>query len=375
MLTFFDFSGPANDAGDPHFASVVLLAGMEGSNGGTTFTDESPAAHALTASSATTSTAQKQFGASSCAIATDASGVTSPDSADWLFGAGQYTIELWFYPTSANGFQALLYQQPFGSPAQGGWGLTLQGDNTVTFELGWDDGTTALFGAGAPNFNAWNHVAVDRDAAQKTRVYLNGSMVASNTATKTMRDGTSQLAIGNVSNLGSTNRPLTNGYIDEVRITKGVARYASDSGLVVPSAAFPRAAPLPTFATTPAIASANGFYGDGDPLTVTPGTVDYTSTMTYQWRRDGAAIGGATTTGYTLTASDVGAIISVTQTATNSGGSVSSTSAGVGPIVTPAFATDPLIPAGDMQSGSDALQPAGDMQSGSDNLLWSERTA
>jgi hypothetical protein len=30
------------------------------------------------------------------------------------------------------------------------------------------------------------------------------------------------------------------GWIDELRITKGVARYASDGGFTVPTAAFPR---------------------------------------------------------------------------------------------------------------------------------------
>ncbi len=30
------------------------------------------------------------------------------------------------------------------------------------------------------------------------------------------------------------------GWLDELRITKGVARYASDGGFTVPTAAFPR---------------------------------------------------------------------------------------------------------------------------------------
>ena len=39
---------------------------------------------------------------------------------------------------------------------------------------------------------------------------------------------------------GRATTQYLNGWIDEVRITKGVARYASDSGYTVPTAAFPR---------------------------------------------------------------------------------------------------------------------------------------
>jgi hypothetical protein len=53
-------------------------------------------------------------------------------------------------------------------------------------------------------------------------------------------------------NSGSSGRPLEigqqfnqtttaiNAWFDEVRITKGVARYASDGGFTVPSARYPR---------------------------------------------------------------------------------------------------------------------------------------
>ena len=49
---------------------------------------------------------------------------------------------------------------------------------------------------------------------------------------------TEYCTIGTIGTLDTFN-PLT-GWIDELRITKGVARYDSDSGFTVPTAAFPR---------------------------------------------------------------------------------------------------------------------------------------
>lgn len=55
-------------------------------------------------------------------------------------------------------------------------------------------------------------------------------------------------------------------------------------------------------------------------------------TLAYQWKRDGAAISGATSATYTLAGADENAVITVTVTATNTEGTASVTSAGVGPV-------------------------------------------
>ena len=67
----------------------------------------------------------------------------------------------------------------------------------------------------------------------------------------------------------------------------------------------------------------------GDTLSCSTGTwsgVD-TATLTYQWLRDGAAIGGATSASYTLTSADQGHSLTCQVTAANGVGSpVSATS-------------------------------------------------
>lgn len=53
---------------------------------------------------------------------------------------------------------------------------------------------------------------------------------------------------------------------------------------------------------------------------------------TYQWKRNGSNISGATNSTYLLVTADVGATITITVVATNADGSASATSNGVGPI-------------------------------------------
>jgi hypothetical protein len=73
----------------------------------------------------------------------------------------------------------------------------------------------------------------------------------------------------------------------------------------------------------------SGTLAIGQTLTTTDGTwTNSPISYTYQWKRNGANIGGATAPTYALTASDPGTTITVTVTATNASGSASATSAG-----------------------------------------------
>jgi hypothetical protein len=72
----------------------------------------------------------------------------------------------------------------------------------------------------------------------------------------------------------------------------------------------------------------------GNLLSTTNGTWSHSPTSySYQWKRDGSAIGGATSSTYTLVSADVGHIIKCTVTATNAGGSGSADSNSTGSIV------------------------------------------
>ena len=232
---------------DPYFGNVVLLDGFNGINGATATTDESPSAHgsATFHGVAQLSTTQAKFGTSSLFLGSGSLGyITWPDSNDWYFDGGNFTIEFWLYPLSYGSANAFLIDQWGGG--QNAWVLWWNVN-----QLSWntavavtDNNFDIAAPASTPSLNAWHHIAIDSDGT-KVRLYADGVMIASTTTVRNLANSTSLLAIGS----DPVGTYISQGYMDELRITKGVARYASDSGFAVPTAAFPRVqCPDPHFA-------------------------------------------------------------------------------------------------------------------------------
>jgi hypothetical protein len=238
-------------AGDPAFSNVVLLMGFEGANGSTGapgLTDESPSAHGTAGYiGGSISTAQFKFGSSSWRSGGIAGGdFQFADSPDWILAptnASKYTVEGWFRLNSSpvTGQVWLAQWNPFASDGA----FVLLTNGTTASELRWVTwyATGALVGVDISTSGAglttgqWYHVAIDYDGT-KCRLYVNGVMRASATPVNGQTfDAPRNLTIGQDASGAGNN---FDGWIDELRITKGAARYASDSGFAVPTAAFPR---------------------------------------------------------------------------------------------------------------------------------------
>lgn len=229
---------------DPYFANVVLLCDFEGADGSTTFTDQSLAPHTLTANgNAQVDTAQFKFGAAS--YLSDGTGdyISSPDSADWRLSAAnsdQFTIEFWIRPSSTTPSNRAIAGQDSGIGGQS-WlfwlDTTGSGQLTLWRATNGSDFAALATSSGLTWAVQWYHVAVDKDSSGKVRIYRDGVMVASATpANSAFFDSGAALNIG----AHASGTRAWNGHLDEPRITKGVARFASDSGFTVPTAAYPR---------------------------------------------------------------------------------------------------------------------------------------
>ncbi|WP_139977465.1 M1 family aminopeptidase [Nocardioides litoris] len=134
-----------------------------------------------------------------------------------------------------------------------------------------------------------------------------------------------------------TPRPADLGKTVTVTLTGTQDGYAAASATSEPSSPVLRGtlvAPTPTLAGTPQV---------GRPLAARPGAWTEGATLTYQWRRGGRPIAGATAASYTPGAADLGAVLQVVVTGSKDGyTTVSRTSA----------VTDPVAP------GRQTLRPA-----------------
>jgi hypothetical protein len=103
------------------------------------------------------------------------------------------------------------------------------------------------------------------------------------------------------------------------------------AGSAATSAATATVVEAPTNTVAPVI---SGTTQSGSTLTTTNGTWqgDATITFAYQWKADGVSIGGATSSTFVLTGTQVGANITCVVTGTNSVGSQTATSNSLGPI-------------------------------------------
>lgn len=224
-------SGPT----DPNFDNVSLLLSGDGSNGSTTFTDLSSNSHTVTAVGDTQiSTSIKKFGTGS--VKFDGSGdyLIAGENLELAPGAGDFTVEFWMYGiTGGNNFYNGLYQN-YTNAENRTTALRINTHNADQTSLMVQTAATGLIttSSGVVTSDAWNHVALVRNGSSLV-LYVNGVSAGSTTNTTNFSDG--YAIIGNA-RYGS-NDYLFAGYIDDFRITKGVARYTSN--FTAPTAAFP----------------------------------------------------------------------------------------------------------------------------------------
>ncbi len=232
--------------GDEYYNSCSLLLHFSGSNDSTVFIDDSPRTKTVTAiGNAKISTAQSKFGSSSAYFDGNLDGVTTPSNADFLFGTGNFTIEGWIYLTAATGDYRTIFSF---SNAGVRFGNSAAYNSLLQVYL---DGSTAAtvwnVNKNQTQFlNSWNHIAFTREGTT-CRVFVNGIQ-------ENVQNGTNASSFPYASFSDSTNvinssaptigyggiaSPVTDfvGYIDEVRVTKGIARYTGSFS--VPTSEFP----------------------------------------------------------------------------------------------------------------------------------------
>lgn len=228
--------------GDPQFANTVLLLGFDGTAGDNTVDDESASNHSnVFGFGNATKSATAKFGTASFIFDGSGDKIEYPDSADWDFGAGDFTIEAWIRFTNLTGFQTIACQWP-SAGSGGAWLFDFPGSANNVLRFGRENtGGTQTFQqySWAPSANTWYHVCAER-SGNTIRLYADGAMLGSAAYTDTLRNSSNFMTIGSLTTAGASTTNGFKGHIDELRITKGVARYASDSGYTVPTAAFPR---------------------------------------------------------------------------------------------------------------------------------------
>jgi len=206
---------------------TVLLIHSDANDGSTTFTDSAVGnitTHLITALGDTNHEAdQKYFGSSS--IYFDGAGdyLTIPDSEDWTFD-GDLTIDFWIKTTSSSDscYDAFVAT---GKWNQAGKIVIFQQYSTNVVTAYINGVSNVITGITPINDNQWHHVALVRNNGI-FRLYINGTQEGSDYNFSDTLDG-SYLRVAYSESCGTTETYYT-GYMDELRISKGIARWPAN---------------------------------------------------------------------------------------------------------------------------------------------------
>jgi hypothetical protein len=215
---------------DPYWSSVSYLLVGNGANGTTTNIKDSSSNNVATTISGNTviSTAQSQFGSGS-SVYFDGSGdyLTLANSSLFNFGTGDFTIEGWFYFTT-------IPSSTFPSLFQVGGGLyfNFRGSSTIALT---DTTTVYAQSSSGITSGSWHYIAVVRGSGV-SRVYVNGTGGTAVSCTVSFPQGTPYV----FADPGTS--AYNAGYLYDLRITKGVARYTG-STMTVPTGPLPTQGP------------------------------------------------------------------------------------------------------------------------------------
>jgi hypothetical protein len=150
---------------------------------------------------------------------------------NFAFGTGDFTIEFWYYSNNTGSQQILYDARPASS---NGNYVTFYKSSSNVLELYVNNSVRAT-GSTSIAASTWYHVALCRSGTS-TKMFLNGTQEGS-----TYTDSTNYLNGANRPVIGADSSTLgnlpVNGYIDDLRITKGIARYTTT--FTPPTAALP----------------------------------------------------------------------------------------------------------------------------------------
>jgi hypothetical protein len=214
----FRASATGNDA------FTKLLLHFNGANGSTTITDSSPGAHgnATIVGNAQISTAQSKFGGSSLLLDGTGDWITFADHADYDFGSGAFTIDWWEYRQRSQSQNAAICRNTTATYM--GFACGYDSPGTLQFysasgAAAWDIANGKSLGA--VTLNTWNHFAIAR-SGNTFYAFKNGVQTDTWTSSASLRAGGTLI-------VGAYSGALTyQGYLDEVRLSKGIARWTAN---------------------------------------------------------------------------------------------------------------------------------------------------
>lgn len=209
-------------AGIDTYAKLVLQADDQ-ADASTTITDSSSSPYTVTAAgNAQIDTARHAFAGDVGSILFDGSGdyCTVPDNADWGFGTGDFSIDFWIWASSVATDEMVICTNNLAGET-GGWAIRMNDDGTMLIKV--QHATSKIVAAHGMSASTWYHIEVTRSGTT-LYFFVAGTQI---TTASSVSDDVAQASAVHIGIRPSLDKPFT-GSLDEIRISKGVARHTSN---------------------------------------------------------------------------------------------------------------------------------------------------
>lgn len=227
---FIGFPRRPQTAANGNDAYTKILLHLDGANGSTTFTDSCAGAspHTFTASgNAQITTATSIFGGA-CAVL-DGTGdyISTPDNADFTLGADPWTVDFQLHVAGGSGTQRWVFGHSGASGGNSDISIAAIVNTSNKLELWAFIGVTQYTVTSTTSFTpGFAHVELCR-TGNTLKMFINGVQEGGDVSiTGSINDSTGTFTLGR---LGSyTGGNYLNGYIDEFRLSVGIARHTAN---------------------------------------------------------------------------------------------------------------------------------------------------
>ncbi len=211
--------------GNDTYTKSLLHA--NGTDASTTITDSNAggSAHTWTAAgNAQIDTAQYKFGGASLLCDGTGDWVTTADSTDFTLGSGDWTIDIQVRPNTNAAVLRIAGQGPVGlAAASTPWYIERLATNKIRAYVSNGATFTTIDSTTSIVTGSWWQIAVERDGST-LRLMVNGVQEATAAFSGTVPNGTNALRVGAA---GEDTTTPWNGWLDEFRLSVGIARSAA----------------------------------------------------------------------------------------------------------------------------------------------------
>ena len=264
---------------DAQFNYVTMLLHGDGTNGAqnNTFLDSSTNNYTITRNGNTTQGSFSPYGSnwSNYFNGTDAL-LNFPNSSNFAFGTGSFTIEFWINGPLNNDKFIL-----GGRDAIGGMHITTGGYSSTAGVLRYV-GTSTIVSSNVITDNTWHHCAIVRNGSSNITLYVDGVSVGTGTDTNNYAAASGTWYVSR-NDLGASN--FLTGYLSNLRIVKGTAVYTSNFT--------PSTTPLTAISGTSLLTCQSNRFIDNS---ATPVTITSTNTSVQRFNPFGTATAYSTAT-------------------------------------------------------------------------------